>query len=83
MFPQITRHLAVCAHFERRLSPFQWTMLLQISESVYHLNMGGRWGGGGEGRGSNPLLLRVKFCRSVYISKEMKGKTISEGFIGL
>ena len=34
-----THRLAVCAHFERHLPPSLWTMLLQISESVYHLNL--------------------------------------------
>ena len=34
-----TRRLAVCAHFERHLPPSLWTMVLQTSESVYHLNL--------------------------------------------
>ena len=32
-----THRLAVCAHFERHLPPSLWTMVLQTSESVYHL----------------------------------------------
>ena len=34
-----THRLAVCAHFERHLAPSLWTMVLQTSESVYHLNL--------------------------------------------
>ena len=34
-----THSFAVCAHFERHLSPSLWTMVLQTSESVYHLNL--------------------------------------------
>ena len=34
-----THRLAVCAHFERHLPPSLWTMVLQTSESVYHLNL--------------------------------------------
>ena len=34
-----THRLAVCAHFERHLPPTLWTMVLQTSESVYHLNL--------------------------------------------
>ena len=34
-----THRLAVCAHFERHLPPYLWTMVLQTSESVYHLNL--------------------------------------------
>ena len=34
------RHrLVVCVHFERHLPPSLWTMVLQTSESVYHLNL--------------------------------------------
>ena len=34
-----THHLAVCAHFKRHLPPCLWTMVLQTSEGVYHLNL--------------------------------------------
>ena len=34
-----THRLAVCAHFERHLPPSLWTMVLQNSESVYHLSL--------------------------------------------
>ena len=34
-----THRLVVCAHFERHFPPFLWTMVLQTSESVYHLNL--------------------------------------------
>ena len=34
-----THRLAVCAHFERYLPPSIWTMVLQTSESVYHLSL--------------------------------------------
>ena len=34
-----THRLAVCAHFERHLPRSLWTMVLQTSESVYHLNL--------------------------------------------
>ena len=34
-----THHLAVCAHFERHLPPSLWTMVIQTSESVYHLSL--------------------------------------------
>ena len=34
-----THRLAVCAHFKRHLPPSLWTMVLQTSESVYHLNL--------------------------------------------
>ena len=34
-----THRLAVCAHFEGHLSPSLWTIALQTSESVYHLNL--------------------------------------------
>ena len=34
-----THRLAVCAHFERYLPPSLWIMVLQTSESVYHLNL--------------------------------------------
>ena len=41
--PDYTPRLAVCAHFERHLPPSLWTiiitMVLQTSESVYHLNL--------------------------------------------
>ena len=37
--PDYTHRLAVCAHFERHLPPSLWTMVLQTSESVYHLNL--------------------------------------------
>ena len=37
--PDDTHRLAVCAHFERHLPPSLWTMVLQTSESVYHLNL--------------------------------------------
>ena len=30
---------AVCAHFERHLPPSLSTMVLQTSESIYHLNL--------------------------------------------
>ena len=34
-----TQRLTVCAHFERHLPPSLWIMVLQTSESVYHLNL--------------------------------------------
>ena len=34
-----THQLVVCAHFERHLPPSLWTMVLQTSDSVYHLNL--------------------------------------------
>ena len=34
-----THRFAVCAHSERHLPPSQWTMVLQTSENVYHLNL--------------------------------------------
>ena len=34
-----THPLAVCAHFERHLPLSLWTMVLQTSESVHHLNL--------------------------------------------
>ena len=37
--PHYTNRLAVCAHFERHLTPSLWTMVLQTSENVYHLNL--------------------------------------------
>ena len=37
--PDYTHRLAVCAHFERHLPPFLWNLVLQTSESVYHLNL--------------------------------------------
>ena len=37
--PDYIHHLAVCEHFERHLPPSLWTIALQTSESVYHLNL--------------------------------------------
>ena len=37
--PDYTHRLAVCAHFERHLPLSLWSMVLQTSESVYHLNL--------------------------------------------
>ena len=37
--PNYTYRLAVCAHFERHLPPSLWSMVLQTSENVYHLNL--------------------------------------------
>ena len=34
-----THRLAVCSHFEKHLPPSLWTMVLQTSKSVYHLNL--------------------------------------------
>ena len=34
-----THRLPVCVHFERHLPPSLWTMVLQTSESVCHLNL--------------------------------------------
>ena len=34
-----THCLAICAHFERHLPPSLWAMVLQTSESVYHLSL--------------------------------------------
>ena len=34
-----THHLAVCEHLEKHLPPSLWTMALQTSESIYHLNL--------------------------------------------
>ena len=39
VFPDYTHRLAVCAQFERHLPPYLWTMVLQTSESIYHLNL--------------------------------------------
>ena len=37
--PDYRHSLAVCVHFERHLPPYPRTMVLQTSESVYHLNL--------------------------------------------
>ena len=37
--PDYTHHSAVSAHFERHLPRSLWTMILQNSGSVYHLNL--------------------------------------------
>ena len=37
--PDYSHPLAVCARFERHLPPYLWTMVLQTSESAYHLNL--------------------------------------------
>ena len=39
VFLDYTHRSAVCAHFERYLPPSLWTIVLQISETVYHLNL--------------------------------------------
>ena len=39
VFLHSAHRMAACVHFERHLPPSLWTMVLQTSKSVYHLNL--------------------------------------------